>query len=760
MTELESNGFYLDLAENIPIPVNYAIADVKDPSKRKRNYTKTIDLPDTSVNRLFFSGSFDLRVTANAINFDATKRVDAKISKNGVVIMPDAVIQLNEVRRLGKDLTFEITIFSETVDLFLLLDSIKVNELDWSTYDHTLSKANIESSWTATAGTGYYYPLIERGNGRLGTTTWRTIDFIPYVYHREVLIKILEYAGIEYESDFIDSNIYKNVLFGWGGGVPPQLSAADISQREVDADTLDFVTTINGVNIVNNIFTTGGFIQQIWTYFYPVQISNVNTTYVENTDDLNQLEDGAISVQRTGNYSLSVSMDLSYTFDIGTMDLVSATAPRIVAYRNGAPVAASTQAASGLSGTVSLSFTKNLFLTAGDFIEFRIVPATNIVTQPTGAIEQVTLDLDTNSTGAINLSCIDSQLTDGGTVVLNQFLPDMKCSDFLLGTIRHFNLYQTDPDLHGNVTIEPLPDFYSTTNVFDDISQLIDQTKEMTIKPIANSQAKEWMFIFKDNKDQDALNYLEKWEEKYGDYTYTQGSYYAKGQMKVELPWSTIVPYEIATGIIVPRFVTIDEAGVMKPQKGAPRVMMRNGQKTGNWTFTLFDGSSPTYKTSYPSVHHFDNWQDPSFDLNFKLVNEVYYTASIVTNINSYSNYYSQSVAELTSSAAMMLTSYVKWKTYDVYSLDFSRLKMINGSLWKLNAVFDFDSDVQESTKIELIKVLQATRPQARKITFTGGTVPPTNSVMRMSPDQVGEDVGVLDGGNENTLQNSTTINM
>ena len=158
MNELIAQGFTLDLADNIAVPINYAIADIKDPTKRKRNFSKTIILPDTSNNRKFFGGAFSLHVTENAINFDATKKVEAVLKKNNVPIMTDAVIKLNKVTRKDKDLEFDITLFSESVDYFLLLSNILVNELDWSAYDHALTKANIEASWSATAGTGYYYP--------------------------------------------------------------------------------------------------------------------------------------------------------------------------------------------------------------------------------------------------------------------------------------------------------------------------------------------------------------------------------------------------------------------------------------------------------------------------------------------------------------------------------------------------------------------------------------------------------------------------
>jgi hypothetical protein len=43
---------------------------------------------------------------------------------------------------------------------------------------------------------------------------------------------------------------------------------------------------------------------------------------------------------------------------------------------------------------------------------------------------------------------------------------------------------------------------------------------------------------------------------------------------------------------------------------------------------------------------------------------------------------------------------------------------MINGALFKLNLISDFDSNVTESTKVELIKVLNARRKKTSKYSF------------------------------------------
>jgi hypothetical protein len=150
--------------------------------------------------------------------------------------------------------------------------------------------------------------------------------------------------------------------------------------------------------------------------------------------------------------------------------------------------------------------------------------------------------------------------------------------------------------------------------------------------------------------------------------------------------------------------------------------------------------------TSYPCVHHFDNWEVPKFDLSFKLVNEVFYTASVVTTVNCYSEYYSQFINEMTSPAAARWIVSVKWDEIDVKDRDWRKLLMIDGALFRLNEIKEFSADVQPTTEIELVKVLSAKKRRTTS-SLGGGKLVPTLVYPRppkLSPPGVAIDVPVL----------------
>ena len=748
--ELICNGVSLDLSAVIPVPISYAIADVKDPSKRKKTFSKEITLPSTMKNNAFFAGSFRYTSTESGVNFDATAKAEIVLKKRGVQVLK-GVIKLNSVSIDSGVVTYKCQVFSESVDVFLLLQNIAVNELDWSAYTHTLNRTNIKNSWTATIGSGYYYPLIDRRQ-RLGATIWNTTDIVPYVYLREVLLKCFQLVGLEWDSDFLDSTLFKSILFGFGGGELKSQPASELNNRKVLLDNGDF----------NYSYTVnfGGYIIPLAVDAFAPTTNDSTFTVTETQDNYNQHDLGEITIQQSGEYTLEISLVLDYL--ITTSNLYNTySSPALYVTKNGTTVYELTPSAMltyVLSGTLTFDNNASAVLScqSGDVIGFKFFSGLlNSYTDYNNQTQDpVTLDITTNAFNpvTIHLTCNNATITDGEPVVLNQFLPAMKCSDFLLNCIRQFNLYIGDPSESGVCKIEPLTDYYQATTVFDDITHLIDHDKETTVEPSANTFNKNILFSYKKQTHTDFVTYFDKWGTEYNNLNQTQGSYYAKGDYKIGLTWATIVPYEVSNGILVPRFIKI-EGNVIKPNAGDPVICFRNGSKTGSWTFKDTVGTGQEVLTTYPCIHHFNNWNNPTFDLAFRLVNEVFYVATSVTNNNCYSAYYFDFINEMTSSAGQIVNTYVYWKETDIKDLDFSKFKMINGALFRLNEIKEFAPETEDSTKIELVKVLKAKKKNRQNLTIP--KIAPASASFVGSPVGVGVDTGVSSGGKNEVLNYS-----
>lgn len=747
MDVLICNNIKLDLSGSTPFPLDLSIMDLLEPQKRQRNKSKQVVFSGTANNQAFFYSAFDLNIEDNVTSFDSTVKASCQYYKNDVLLMPDGILRLIDVTINNGVPSFTTEIYGESVDIFLLLSEINVADLDWSEYDHTLSRANIISSWSTPSGSGYRYPLIERGNGRAGTTIWNTTDLVPYVHQREVIYKMFEYLGIEISSTFLETTRAKNLLFGYGGGdyISQSLSPADTLARRVVITDGDFTysQSTHG-NEQQDPFWVG----TDYTIRYDYPFKNISTpllTSTEDEDSLDQYVDGVITVARSGNYQLDIAGVLEIDL-VGGNTFQSFSDVSIRMFKNGQNIYTlqNQNLFMTQTGATTWDFDFNIsnsfYFQSGDVITFSIDTGYAIYTRPDGVAQTpLTLNITTTTPIAISMLSLDSSVTDGSDVLLSRFIPEIKCSEFLIGFMRQFYITTTDPDINGVIEFEPLVDFYQQTNKFDDISKKIDHLKPIVVKPSANEYQKNHVFMYKNNKDTDNVNYFEQYANNYGDYTFIQGSFYSKGDNKIELPWSNIVPYEISTGIIVPRFVIIDNNGGVKGNKGNPRVMMWNGLKNGSWTFRNTD--DPTdfqVLTTYPCVHHFDNWENPTFDLNFQLIERVYYPASLVTTINCFSEYYSIITNEMTSPNGRIVDVYVKWNENDVKNRDFSLFIMIDGALFRLNKISDFDNDKSTSVKIQLLKVLKANKRSTKPI--VNDTIPIQDGLVGLTSGGFGID--------------------
>ncbi len=691
---LTCNNIDLDLEEGIAIPTDFSIADIKDFSKRARNKSKEIVMPNTNKNQAFFKGNFGFTETEQGILFDATQKQRVVLKKRGIVVM-QGVLQLNKVTIINKQNRFHTRIFSEISDMFLALENIKVSELDWSAYDHTLNKTNVSASWSATSGTGYWYPLIERGLPRLGLNTFRTTDLVPYVYAFEIFKKAFDLLGFTIDSTYINSARFKNYLFGYGGGELQTLSAAAQNQRKVllASGTVSLLQSVS-----SNIFGT---------YFQPVKSTSVASTITQ--DLLDQYLGGEITILRKGNYRMTLTGTVNFLYSC-SMSVFKQVAPsKLQVLKNGSLL---TEIDFGWFNTASTNVSPNMDINisvnSGDVITYQFQSGFVYHSEVIGNVTSFTLS-STNI--ALQITSLDVNIVDGDNVDLSVYIPDITCADFIIGMVKKDNLMISDPDENKVIKIEPMTEYYLPTSTFTDVSSLVDEKQEIEITSTANKLEKKLSWMFKKNKDFDAENYAKFYESEYGDFSFNQQSYYTKGEKKVELPFSTIIPYEIISSVIVPRFVKKNQNGTYEPYKGEPRLMFRTPLRAGAIFFADSNGANQTVVNLLPLVHHFDNYDTPTFDMNFRLAQELYYPTTSATVSNSYNTYYFPFIQELTSKAGKLVKMNVKLNAKFIKELDFRRLVMYNGALFRLNSVSDFEEDLAVTSKVELIKVLTAKKP-------------------------------------------------
>jgi hypothetical protein len=374
--------------------------------------------------------------------------------------------------------------------------------------------------------------------------------------------------------------------------------------------------------------------------------------------------------------------------------------------------------------TFSFNFNRSVNMLINDELSFELLlQRTNLsLIIPNYANHSVTQTV--TSTGA-SLDIIKSQqaLTPGSAVSVASFLPDMTCDVFLKGIITAFNLY-LKPDANNAtiLEIEPLADFYNSSLDALEWSYLLDSSKEIKVTPTINFAAKNYEFEFESEDDYWNTKYKNEFSEQYGSFVLSSQSQYATETTTMKLPFGQHPLAVIdTTNLIVPRSyqINFDEFGngqiVLK--KGKSFIVQLGEMRAGNWEHRDEFGTDFPQIT-YPYVGHLDDIDAPTFDLNFGVPQVLYYAAVIYTNNNLYA-YHEKFIKEIVSRFGKLLTCYLMIDSDIINKLDFRNLINIDGVVYRLQKINDYDSGKGQSTLVELIRILEGENEETPEYRIT-----------------------------------------
>jgi hypothetical protein len=775
---LQVNGVEIELTEGVPFPLNFSIADIKEPNKRKRNYSKSLAISGTKKNLDFFSSTYLLSLsTVNGttnigFDFDPTLRVPAKYWSDNGELLFNGLFQLEQVMISGGNYVFQCKLFSNFIDLFMKLGDLKVSELGWSEYNHALTRSNVFKSWATSVklngsdtsnfsgglplGFGYHYGMVDYGYS--STNTMKINDLAPLIYKREVFEKCLEVSGLTWDSAFLDSSFYKKHLLGFGGGDKIGYPTNEINNRQCN-----FTETYFNEKTISFVSNSGNVLRYYFNKYVDLLASWDGATSTIITDGFNQNKNFVIKIQKQGTYSLTYTLPIASSFTYIGNDVGGLAHYNLDVTKNGAVIKNYTDNMSSLASLyLNITDTLNLFLDSGDEIGFRFNIFFDYKIERTAftlnsAPLNVQIENDTTPF-SFNLQCIQASLITGDTVELSRFIPELKASQFLEAELLMYNLYLSDADINGVVKIEPLNDYYQDTTEFIDITDIVDFSKDIIIKPASTIEGKRYKFLWAEDKDFDNEAYRSTFNYGYGDHIYTVPSTFQTGDRVYQLPYAQTVVRDNIPPFVRPRIVKLN-ANVIQPFKGKPRNYIYNGLKSGAWRLTDTDGVIYTDYSTYPCVHHFDNYQNPTFDLNWGLPIQLAYQNNVVTTDNLYRRYHERFIKEITGKDSKLVELYVKFNSNDIANLDFSKSIMWNGVLFRLNEVRDFDNNLTTSTQIEIVRIIEANNIEG-EISYhndVDGWVTNGDDGI-LSPDGIGQDSGVIWGGIDEILTNNELI--
>lgn len=704
---LENNR--LDLSQDLSSEFTYAIDDIQDFAARNTNFSKTIILPGNAVNNKLFGHIFEFgsanfyndTETNVGYNFNASKAASCVIYIDKIQIFK-GVLRLIEITIDKGTIEYECVVFGELGGFVNAIGTKKLEDLDFSQYNHAWNYTNIVNSWeqasgTTASGMGYFYPLIDYGQvSHSNKKNWHFSAFRPALFVREYLDKIITNAGYTYESNFFNTNFFKRLV------IPN-------NQKDVKKSTttgLDAAATVRTYTNVGEI---------AWT---PISLGNFTINPLQDTFTY------ASATPFSGTINWELTGEVLETGTILIFDL----------RKNGNPIATYTASPN-----------------AGDLFSFSI----QLTNQTFNQNDTLSVYMNTDIRG-LGVSIIEGSLSIisntpqlvplgyGDTILINDTLPKgIFQKDFVASIVKMMNLYIVEDTTRGkHLIIEPYVDFYQTTTNFLQVNDLeenllvnntdllllddalaenvdwsykVDRAKAIKLTPMGELNGRYFEYKYKPDTDFYNEDYAKRYNQTYGDYIEDTGFEFSTEKQVAEVIFSptVIVGYQGEDkhfSTIFKLSNTQNSQSEDKVESNIRILQVRKISGVSSWHIRNSGGNVGAALTTYGWGGHLDNPDLPTSDLNFGVPKEIYFTLeNQYPSANMYNAFWSSYVAEITDKDSKLLTCYVYLKLSDIYSLDFSRLIYIDGSLWRLNKVIDFNPMVPDSTKCEFLKVIELT---------------------------------------------------
>src|SRR3990170_3740657 len=210
---------FLDTYGDEPVNIKMSISDIKDISKRSAPYTQSFTIQGSEKNNRLLTQIFNI---GSDSTFDARKKTPAYLAVDSIPVMQNGVFQLVGIAvNENKKIDYQVTIFSESQDLFKNIGDAYIEDLDFSDLNHVWDYSGITLSWTG-SNQSYFYPLIDYGydlnitdmNIGMGV---KAEEMFPALQVKTIVDRIFSAAGYSYDSTFLSGTYFTNLYIPFNG---------------------------------------------------------------------------------------------------------------------------------------------------------------------------------------------------------------------------------------------------------------------------------------------------------------------------------------------------------------------------------------------------------------------------------------------------------------------------------------------------------------------------------------------------------------
>jgi hypothetical protein len=302
----------------------------------------------------------------------------------------------------------------------------------------------------------------------------------------------------------------------------------------------------------------------------------------------------------------------------------------------------------------------------------------------------------------------------GDTISMADIVPrGVLQKDFFSSILKLFNLYVTeDRNESKKLHITPYVDFYVLEpEYFLDWSKKLDRGRPVKIKPMSELNSRYYEFNFKQDNDFYNEQYQKRYNETYGSRLYDSEYEFANESSSLELIFAgtPLVGYAGEDKVYSTIFKRTGTGTVVEENIDSIIRILQAKKIEGVASWNIKDGSATLATlTNYGYAGHLDDPDAPTNDIHFGVPRELFFTLTTgALNVNQFNVYYSPYMAEITNKDSRLLVGYFYLTTRDIMELDFARLIYIDGSVYRINKIEDYNASRPDTCRVELLKVIE-----------------------------------------------------
>lgn len=716
-------SFNIDLDEDVIVPMNFNIDNIFKVNTRKTAFSKSIITPGTDNNNKAYNHIYKIN-GESLFNPNIRSRV---VIKNDGISLFDGSLALNSIsksiRNKIEKIRYSVSVTGNVISFFDKLGDLTIRDLDFSDYDHVFGIERAIASWNDDI-------TINGAPGNSNTTTTYTspsitgeANVVVDGLNRVEITFSAPHAFLAGDEVYVDSNPmlgYKTYSFDQTVLSVPSSTRIILDCYSISPFSGSSLGTVKKKQLsgfgywypcvdygtyMKNHYASGflggtGLLEIGRTYIikkFTAGDDFINVGAVSNTDGEIFQATGTTPTLWSGGTVLTTFRDMSLTDDT----IMSKYGDSVT------NIFGSTDQYWEAHDFVPHIFLREVFIKilqimdcdyTGDIIDSKLFRRLII---------------------PMNQTYSNVGLPEGNTLIMNDWLPNIKLIDVFNSVLNMFNLgVVSDKDDGRLIEFVNRSDFY--TNSLKDWTGKLVGDEEFTIQMMNSGFPKIYHFKGKDSKDFLNTDYNLDWgdqnnsngvsnavDRKYGDFVYSLRSDYLTDTNKVETIFEPSVMNNInAVGSLFTASCYVADGDGANIKRDPLNKILVAGVRLGTFSMVSenFPADNMMFSTIYPYAGHMDNHFQPrpTHDINFGKPLGVYFTPStsvVPSRLNDsdwdvnclFNKYWRRYIESISDSHSKIVKGYFKLNVLDIYELDFRERIKVGDLTLKLYKIVDWD---------------------------------------------------------------------